>query len=261
MLLAVDVGNTNIVFGLHDGATWLRHWRVRTVRDKMPDEYGVLFRDFLREIDVALDALDHVVIGSVVPPITDRIETMLADQTGVQPLIISAAVDTGLTFAVDNPAEVGADLIADAVAAYDRFAGACIVVDFGTATTFTAVGADATFLGVAIAPGINLAMSALAGGTAQLPQIRLVAPPQPIGTNTVHAIQSGLVWGYVGLVESQVARFRKQMGGQVSAIATGGLARLIAPLTDCFTAVDEWLTLEGIRLIALRNSSGSQAVS
>lgn len=255
MLLAVDVGNTNIVFGLHDGATWLRHWRVRTVRDKMPDEYGVLFRDFLREIDVALDALDHVVIGSVVPPITDRIEAMLAAQTGVQPLIISAAVDTGLTFTVDNPTEVGADLIADAVAAYDRFHGACIVVDFGTATTFTAVGADATFLGVAIAPGINLAMSALARGTAQLPQIRLIAPPCPIGTNTSHAIQSGIVWGYVGLVESLVARFRDQMGGPVSAVATGGLARLIAPLTNCFTDVDEWLTLEGIRLIALRVAS------
>lgn len=254
MLLAVDVGNTNIVFGLHDGATWLRHWRVRTVRDKMPDEYGVLFRDFLREIGVALDALDHVVIGSVVPPITDRIERMLEAQTGVPPLIVSAAAHTGLTFAVDNPAEVGADLIADAVAAYDRFHSACIVVDFGTATTFTAVGADAVFLGVAIAPGINLAMSALAGGTAQLPQIRLSAPPNPIGTNTVYAIQSGLVWGYVGLVESLVARFREQMGGDVAAIATGGLARLIAPLAGCFTDVDEWLTLEGIRLIALRNS-------
>ncbi len=253
MLLAVNVGNTNIVFGIHDGEQWLRHWRVRTVRDKMPDEYGVLFRDFLREADVALDSLEQVAISSVVPPITDRMEEMLVEQTGVTPLIVSTAVKTGLTFAIDNPAELGADLVADGVAAYDRVRDACIVVDFGTATTFSAVSADATYLGVAIAPGINMAMSALAGGTAQLPQIRLSAPPRPIGTNTVHSIQSGIVLGYVGMVESLIARFREQMGVPAQALATGGLARLIAPLTSCFTATDEWLTLDGIRLIALLN--------
>jgi len=253
MLLAVNVGNTNIVFGIHDGEHWLRHWRVRTVRDKMPDEYGVLFRDFLREADVALDSLKQVAISSVVPPITDRMEEMLVEQTGVTPLIVSTAVKTGLTFAIDNPAELGADLVADGVAAYDRVRDACIVVDFGTATTFSAVSADATYLGVAIAPGINMAMSALAGGTAQLPQIRLSAPPRPIGTNTVHSIQSGIVLGYVGMVESLIARFREQMGVPAQALATGGLARLIAPLTSCFTATDEWLTLDGIRLIALLN--------
>ncbi len=253
MLLAVNVGNTNIVFGIHDGEQWLRHWRVRTVRDKMPDEYGVLFRDFLREADVALDSLKQVAISSVVPPITDRMEEMLVEQTGVTPLIVSTAVKTGLTFAIDNPAELGADLVADGVAAYDRVRDACIVVDFGTATTFSAVSADATYLGVAIAPGINMAMSALAGGTAQLPQIRLSAPPHPIGTNTVHSIQSGIVLGYVGMVESLIARFREQMGVPAQALATGGLARLIAPLTSCFTATDEWLTLDGIRLIALLN--------
>ena len=256
MLLAVDVGNTNIVFGIHDGATWLKHWRVRTVRDKMPDEYGVLFRDFLRTAGVALDALEQVAISSVVPPITDRMEEMLSAQTGVSPLIISAAIDTGLTFAVDNPAELGTDLIANAVAAYTHFHDACIVVDFGTAMTFTAVDARATFLGVAIAPGITLAMSALAGGTAQLPQIRLNTPPRPIGTNTIHSIQSGIVLGYVGMVQSLIAHFREQMGVQAQAIATGGLAPLIAPMTHCFAAVDEWLTLEGIRLIALRNKNG-----
>lgn len=256
MLLAVNVGNTNIVFGIHDGEKWLRHWRVRTVRDKMPDEYGVLFRDFLREAGVALDALEQAAISSVVPPITDRMEEMLVAQTGVTPLIISTAVKTGLTFALDNPAELGADLVADGVAAYDRVRDACIVVDFGTATTFSAVSADATFLGVAIAPGVNLAMSALAGGTAQLPQIRLIAPPHPIGTNTVHSIQSGIVLGYVGMVESLIARFREQMGVPAPALATGGLARLIAPLTCCFVAVDERLTLDGIRLIALLNKNG-----
>lgn len=257
MLLAVNVGNTNIVLGVHDGERWLRHWRVRTVRDKMPDEYGMLFHDFLHEAGVTPAALDQAAISSVVPPITDRMEEMLIAHMGMTPLIISTAVNTGLTFALDNPAELGADLIADAVAAYDRVRKACIVVDFGTATTFSAVAADATFLGVAIAPGVNMAMSALAGGTAQLPQIRLSAPPRPIGTNTVHSIQSGIVLGYVGMVESLIARFRTQMGVEAQALATGGLARLIAPLTSCFTAVDEWLTLDGIRLIARRNKNGA----
>lgn len=256
MLLAVNVGNTNIVFGIHDGERWLRHWRVRTVREKMPDEYGVLFRDFLRDAGIALEALEQAAISSVVPPITDRMEEMLVTQTGVAPLIISAAVKTGLTFAIDNPAELGADLIADGVAAYERVQDACIVVDFGTATTFSAVAADATYLGVAIAPGINMAMSALAGGTAQLPQIRLSAPPNPIGTNTVHSIQSGIVLGYLGMVESLIARFQEQMGVPAQALATGGLARLIAPLTSCFSVSDEWLTLDGIRLIALMNKNG-----
>lgn len=252
MLLAIDIGNTNIMYGIHDGRAWLHHWRVRTVRDKMPDEYWAMFAVLLREAAVSIDALDRVVISSVVPPLTARLEEMLADRVPVEPLVVSHAVDTGLIFAVGNPAEVGADLIANAVAAYTRTRGACVIVDFGTATTFTAVSADAAFLGVAIAPGINLAASALAGGTAQLPQIRLMAPPTAIGTNTVHSIQSGLLFGYVGLVEGMLARFAAEMGTQPTVIATGGLSRLIAPLTQAFAEVDPWLTLEGIRLIAER---------
>ncbi|MBN1873850.1 MAG: type III pantothenate kinase [Anaerolineae bacterium] len=267
MLLAVDIGNTNIVFGIHDGIDWLNHWRIRTVRDKMPDEYAVLFREFLREAGQArvqmqasgqLPAFgytfDQVVLSSVVPPLTGRMEEMLTAQTGIQPLIVNHKINTGLRFAVDNPQEVGADLIANAVAAYERFHTACIAVDFGTATTFTAVSADAVFLGVAIAPGVNLAAAALAGGTAQLPQIQIAPPPNPIGTNTVHAIQSGIVLGYVGLIEAIIKRFCEQIGHDVPVAATGGLARLIAPLTQRFAVVDEWLTLEGVRLIALRNA-------
>lgn len=253
MLLAIDIGNTNIVFGIHDGSGWLHHWRIRTVREKMPDEYGALFRMFLREAGLAMDVFDQVVLSSVVPPLTGRIQQMLADQTGHSPLIVSYKINTGLKFNVGNPAEVGADLIADAVAAYERFHSAAIVVDFGTATTFTAISKDAEFLGVAIAPGINLAASALASGAAQLPHIRLEPPPHAIGTDTIEAIQSGIVLGYVGLVEGMLRRFQAEIGGEVNAIATGGLSRLVAPLTGKFTAVDEWLTLEGIRLIALRN--------
>jgi len=253
MLLAVDVGNTNIVLGIHDGEQWLHHWRVRTVREKMPDEHAVQFRVFLREAGLAMHAFDQLVLSSVVPPLTTSMQAMLATQTGLEPLVVSHTVDTGLVFAVDNPAEVGADLIANAVAAYNYFQGACIIVDFGTATTFTAVSDAATFLGVAIAPGVNLAASALAGGTAQLPQIQLVPPPYAIGTNTIYAIQSGVLLGYVALVQGMIDHFRSEMGVRAPVIATGGLSRLIPPLTDRFDAVDEWLTLEGIRLIALRN--------
>jgi len=252
MLLAIDIGNTNVVFGVHDGESWLHHWRVRTVREKMPDEYGVLVRSLLSEASLRMVDFDRLVLASVVPPLTGRMEEMLSEQTCVEPLVVSHVVDTGLTFAVDNPSEVGADLIANAVAAYTRTQRACIVVDFGTATTFTAVSSDAVFLGVAIAPGMNLAASALAGGTAQLPQIRLAAPASAIGTNTISAIQSGVLLGYVGLVEGMIDRFRSEIMGDVAVIATGGLSSLIAHLTDRFSDVDPWLTLDGIRLIGER---------
>ncbi len=253
MLLAIDIGNTNVVFGVHDGDAWLHYWRVRTVREKMPDEYGMLLRALLGETSLTVAAFDRVVLASVVPPLTGRMEEMLTEQTQVDPLVISNTVNTGLTFAVDNPREVGADLIANAVAAYERVQGACIAVDFGTATTFTAVSRDATFLGVAIAPGLNLTASALAGGTAQLPQIRLSAPAKAIGTNTIHSIQSGVLLGYVGLVEGMIDRFRDEIAGDVQVIATGGLSSVIAHLTDRFSTVDPWLTLDGIRLIGERS--------
>ncbi len=253
MLLAVDAGNTNIVFGIHDGETWLHHWRIRTVRDKMPDEYGVLFRDFIHETGLPLKDFDQIVLSSVVPPLTGTLCEMLLARTGREPLVVGHRIATGLTFRVDNPAEVGADLIADAVAAYDRFHTACVVVDFGTATTFTAVSAQAEFMGVAIAPGLRLAASALAGGTAQLPQIALTPPSCAIGVNTIHSIQSGIVFGYVGLVESMVDRIRAELDASAPVIATGGLSRMIAPLTNRFREIDQWLTLDGIRLIALRN--------
>jgi type III pantothenate kinase len=252
MLLAVDIGNTNVVFGAHDGG-WRHQWRIRTVRDKMADEYGILFRMLLREAGLSLADFDRIVIASVVPPLTGRLEEIFAAYSPVAPLIVRHTNVPGLSFAVDNPGEVGADLMANAIAAYDRIRDACIVVDFGTATTFTAVSSEAVFLGVALAPGMNLAASALAGGTAQLPQVRLSAPSTAIGTNTIHAIQSGVVLGYVGLVEGMIRRFREEMQADAQVIATGGLSNVIASLTDCFSAVDPWLTLDGIRLIGERN--------
>ncbi len=253
MLLAIDIGNTNIVFGAYDGASWRRTWRVQTVPAKMPDEYGTLLRSLLRDAEFPVADFDQVILSSVVPALTGKFGELLAANGFPAPLVVGPEIATGLTFAVDNPAEVGADLIANAAAAYARCGGACIVVDFGTATTLTAISARAEFLGVAIAPGLNLAASTLAGGTAQLPAIALAAPLHAIGANTVDAIRSGIVLGYVGLIEGLCARIRAELGGTAHVVATGGLSRLIAPLTTAFDAVDVGLTLEGLRLIAARN--------
>lgn len=259
MLLAVDIGNTNIVFAVHDGESWRHHWRVQTVKEKMPDEYGLLFRAFLHEAALDATVFEHVVLSSVVPPVTWKIERMLQKQTGQAPLFVDHQVDTGLTFRVKNPAEVGGDLIADAVAAYERFRGACISVDFGTATTFVSVSDKAEFLGVAIAPGANLMAASLAGGTSQLPQIALEMPESAIGTDTISALSAGIMLGYIGLVERLITRIRAEMlargvVGPVSVAVTGGLGQFIAPMTDCFDIYDPWLTLNGMRLIALRNA-------
>jgi type III pantothenate kinase len=253
MLLAVDVGNTNIVYGVYDEGKWIQHWRVKTIRDKMPDEYGVILKSLLRDAGLSMQDFSHIALCSVVPPLTGYMEEMFEELTAVVPLVINHTVKTGLTFSVDNPAEVGADLVADAVAAYRYFQDSCVVVDFGTATTFTAVSPRAEFLGVAIAPGVRLAASALSGGTAQLPLVRLTAPPCAIGTNTVHAIQSGVLLGYVSLIEGMLDRFENELHMNGRVIATGGFSSVIAPLTQRLPVVDRLLTLDGIRLIAEQN--------
>ncbi len=253
MLWVIDIGNTNIVLGVHDGRSWLHLWRVQTQRDKMPDEYAVLFRALLQEANLTPAQLTRAVISSVVPPLTATLAEVVQRLCGFTPLIIGPHLDTGIRILLDNPLEIGSDLLANAVAAHHRVGGACIVVDFGTATTVIAVSERGEFLGGAIAPGLKLAVAALAGGTAQLPAIPLAAPPRAIGTGTVSAIQSGIVYGYLGLVEGLVRRFRTEMGCEAPVIATGGLSGLMAQHTDLFVAVDVGLTLEGIRLIAERN--------
>jgi len=253
MLLAIDIGNTNIAFGLHERGTWTHHWRIRTVRDKMPDEYGVLLRSLMHDKGLMMADVRRVVVSSVVPPLTGVFAELLEREMGRQPLIVGRGARTGIRIRTENPAEVGADLVANAVAAYERFKENCIAVDFGTALTFTAVAAPGDLMGVAIAPGLNTAVRALFGNTAQLPLIQLEAPPAAIGRNTTHSIQSGIVFGYVGLVEALIRRMRAELGGHARAIATGGLAHIVAPLSDEFEAIDPWLTLEGLRLIAERN--------
>ncbi len=254
MLLAVDVGNTNIALGLHDSKTWVNHWRISTVLSKMPDEYGVLFRDLLREAGVDRASITHTVISSVVPGLTGKIREMVRQMTGFEPLIVGPGVKTGLKILIENPAELGTDIVCNAVAAYHRFKKNCIVVDFGTALTFTAVREPGEILGVSIAPGLNAAAAALSEHTAQLPQVWLEPPQKAIGTNTIKSIQSGVVWGYTGLVESLIDRMRAEMGGSAVVIGTGGRASVIEPLTDRFTLVEPWLILEGLRLIAGKNN-------
>lgn len=253
MLLCIDIGNTNLVLGLWDEEGWHGKWRVRTVRDKMPDEYAMLLGGLFEDHGCDFSSVGRVVIASVVPRLKDVFQQLCTRYMGVQPLIIGPGVKTGLSIRIDNPVELGADIVADAVAAYERIEGACVIVDFGTATTFSAVSAKGEFMGVSIAPGIEVAADALHRMTAQLPRVSLTPPPRAIGTNTIHSIQSGMIFGYIGLVERLIRCIRDELGGSAEAIATGGAANVIAPLTDEISQVDTELTLEGLRLIGERN--------
>jgi type III pantothenate kinase len=252
MLLAIDIGNTNIVLGVHDGTHWKRTWRAQTVRERMPDEYASLFRAFLRQIHLDPSRFDQIVIASVVPQLTEGIAEVVFRGAGQIPLIVSHRLNLGIILDVDEPSKIGVDRLADAVAAYERFGSNCIVVDMGTATVFTIVREPGVLLGGAIATGLRTSAVALAGRTAQLPQVALTMPPSPVARNTIHAIQSGIMFGHLALVEGLVERMRAVLG-EASVIATGGWSRILAPHTACFDAVDQTLTLEGLRLIAERN--------
>jgi type III pantothenate kinase len=254
MLLCIDIGNTNLVFGLWDGGKWLDRWRVRTVQNKMPDEYAMLLKTLLAERGYALKDVGRVAIASVVPRLKTVFRELFLRYFRIDPLIIGPGVRTGLKIRIDNPVELGADLVADAVAAYSRFKTACIIVDFGTATTFSAVSKEGEFMGVSIAPGIEVAADALSNKAAQLPRINLAPPPKAIGTNTIHSMQSGLIYGYIGLVEGLIHRIREEIGGEATVIATGGLSKVLAPLTKEIEEIDTDLTLEGLRIIMERNS-------
>jgi type III pantothenate kinase len=249
MLLCIDIGNTNIVLGLYEGKTLAHHWRIATGRERLADEYGPLFLVQLQDARRKPDDIHDAAIASVVPPLTGVFVDLCRRYAKVEPLVVDTGVRTGVRIRVDNPREVGADRVVDAAAAFRKYGGPACIVDFGTATTFDAISATGEYLGGAIAPGIGVASWALTERTAKLPRVEIAAPPEVIGRNTVHSMQSGLLYGYVGLVEGMVARFRKELGPEMRVIATGGLAELIARETDVFQAVDPWLTLEGLRLI------------
>ncbi len=254
MLLAIDIGNSNVTFGIHDGSEWINHKRIRTVNNKTSDEYLVLFRDLLSQNDFEAKNIEHAIFCSVVPHLTVTFQNMIMELIGELPLVVEPGIRTGIRIRTDNPVEVGSDLVANAVAAYEKNHSNSLIVDFGTALTFTAVAAPGDLLGVVIAPGLRSAIRALVENTAQLPSVQLIPPPAAIGKNTIHSIQSGVIFGYVGLIEAIIRRMKKELpSGPVDVIATGGQAKILAPLTAQFTLVDPLLTLEGLRIIAERN--------
>lgn len=253
MLLAIDIGNSNIAFGVHQDK-WIDHWRISTVASKTSDEYGVLFRAMLENSQIALKDIDQIIVSSVVPPLTATFQKMTERLFTQKALIMNPSLYTGLDIVIENPKEIGADLVANAVAGFEMFKTNCIVIDFGTALSITVVGKNKQILGVSIAPGLESAVKALFSNTAQLPPVPLEAPPAVIGKNTIHAIQSGIVLGYTGLVESLTDRIKKELNDETTkVVATGGLSSVIASQTPIFDAVAPWLTLDGLRLIAEKN--------
>jgi len=254
MLLAVSVGNSHITFGAFEAGAWIRRWRIQTVHAKTSDEYLVIFRTLLDAAKVAGARITSAILSSVVPPLTGTMVETIRELSGREPLLLSPALDLGLRITTENPAEVGADLVANAVAALDRFHGNCIVVDFGTALSFTAVAAPGELRGVAIAPGLTSAVQSLARNTAQLPTVPLAPPPVAIGRNSMHSIQAGIVFGYVGLVAEIIRRMRAELGGKADVAVTGGQSQIMAPLLGEKVLHEQWLTLEGLRIIAEKNS-------
>jgi type III pantothenate kinase len=252
MLLTIDVGNTNTLFGLYEAEELIQHWRIQTDQDRMPDEYGITLLTLFQHSGFSPSDVHGVCMASVVPRLTKIFIRMCERYFEKDPLLIEASdtsLKTGLKLKVDNPASVGADRIVDVIACYQLYGGPACIIDLGTATTFDAVSVDGDYLGGAIAPGVGISADALFTRAAKLPRVELDAPPSPIGRNTTHAVQSGLLYGYVGLIEGMVARFRAELGPEMRVIATGGLARTIDEHSPIIDHINPWLTLEGLRLV------------
>jgi len=249
MLLTIDIGNTNLTLGLYEGGQLGAHWRLATDHARMPDEYGLQFLGLLEHADCRQDCLTGIALASVVPNLTGRVVQACREYLDQEALVVDTGVKTGLRIRYEDPKAVGADRVADAVAVLKLYGGPACVIDFGTATTFNAVTKEGDYLGGAITAGINLAADALFTRAAKLPRIDLQRPPSVIGRNTVHAMQSGLLFGYVSMVEGMVARFRSELGSEMKVVATGGLAELVASETDVIQVIAPWLTLDGLRLI------------
>lgn len=249
MLLALDVGNTNIVVGVFNEVTLTTRFRIGTNPHVTGDELGFLIEGLLQQRGVKVSDIDGVVIGNVVPALTRSLHSFTRDRLGLEPILVEQGINLGLRILCDQPRQVGADLLANAVAVKRRYGGPAIVVDFGTATTVDALSADGDFLGTAIAPGLLISRMALAQHAAQLDRVELVVPPSVIGRDTTTAVQAGLVTGHIAMVEGLVARMKVELGGSAKVVATGGLASLVAEHTLCIDVVDDHLTLDGLRLI------------
>jgi len=249
MLLAIDVGNTNLTLGLYEGDQLGPRWRLATDHERMPDEYGLQFVGLLTHEGLKVKDIGSICLASVVPPLTSKIVLACNQYLDRKPLVVDAGVKTGVRVRYEDPKAVGADRIADAAAVQRFYGGPACVVDFGTATTFDGISKEGDYLGGAIAPGIGIAAEALFLRTAKLPRVDLQRPPYAIGRNTVHAMQSGLLFGYVALVEGMVDRFRMELGEEMKVIGTGGLGEIIAAETKVIQVVAPWLTLDGLRII------------
>lgn len=249
MLLTIDIGNTNLTLGLYEGDKLGAHWRLATDHNRMPDEYGLQFLGLLQNAEKSLKDLSGISLASVVPPLTGRVIQACREYLKQEPLVVDTGIKTGIKVRYEDPKAVGADRICDAVAVMKFYGGPACVIDFGTATTFNALTKDGEYLGGAITAGINLAAEALYTRAAKLPRIDLQTPPSVIGRNTVHAMQSGLLFGYVSMVEGMVTRFRSELGSDMKVIATGGLSESVAKETKVIDIIAPWLTLDGLRII------------
>lgn len=256
MLLVIDVGNTNIVFGLFEGKELTTDWRIATDKDRTSDEYGLLFDQIFRVNQIDISKIDDVIISSVVPTLMHTLPAASMRYFKLDPIVIGPGVKTGMNIRYDNPKEVGADRIVNAVAAYEKYGGPTIIVDFGTANTFCFVNKDGDYMGGVITPGIKISAEALFLRTAKLPKVELVKPEKIIGKNTVNSIQSGLVYGYIGMVDFIIEKMMKEMDvdeKEVKVVATGGFSTLIASESKYIKIIDKMLTLDGLRIIYERN--------
>ncbi len=254
MLLVIDVGNSNIVLGVYDGSSLIHDWRIATDKARTHDEYGILINQLFRLSGIDPNTVDGIIISSVVPPLTGVLELLARKYFNTIALVVGPGIKTGMPIHYDNPKEVGADRIVNSVAGFELYRSSLIIVDFGTATTFDYVNAKGEYCGGAIAPGLMISMEALFQRASKLPRVEVVKPPSVIAKNTVNSMQAGIVYGYVGLVDGIVTRMKGEGKDNPTVIATGGLARLIAPESKVIDHVEEFLTLEGLRILYQRNS-------
>ncbi|WP_197489688.1 type III pantothenate kinase [Rossellomorea aquimaris] len=253
MIFVMDVGNTNIVFGVYENDQLKYHWRAETNRHKTEDEFGMFVKNLFKHVELTFDEIDGIIISSVVPPIMFSLERMCEKYFNITPLVVGPGIKTGLNIKYENPREVGADRIVNAVAGIHEYGGPLIIVDFGTATTYCYINEDRQYMGGAIAPGIGISTEALYSKAAKLPRIEIARPDNIIGKNTVAAMQAGILYGYVGQVEGIVQRMKAQSKKEPTVIATGGLATLISKESKAIDVVDPFLTLKGLKLIYKRN--------
>jgi len=253
MLLVIDVGNTNTVLGLYRGDELVRDWRLTTSKSRTVDEYAMIIHELFGLSQLHFTDISDVIISCVVPPMMNTLEGLCRQYLDVKPLVVGPGIKTGMPILYDNPKEVGADRIVNAVAAFESVRKSLIVVDFGTATTFDAVSERGEYLGGAIAPGLNVSAEALFERASKLPRVEFARPPQVLAKNTVNSIQAGLFYGYVGLVDGIVGRMKAEMPGKPLVVATGGLARVIGNASELIDRIDPNLTLEGLRIIFARN--------